>query len=499
MRLTITLSCLLLFFSLQFANAQTEVEVDVEEEVEISYPVIEEEEFVAPDELIDVMDMQSDYELEEAIDAPAEMEIEGLYNPEAEEWRVDTETPLEEEPNDEGENVFPEALKTHPYIRYQSELNDPKVAEAYPWISADGLRLYYVKGNSIYTSSRGSRYEDFGSADELNIENNSGITSCWLTNDELQLFTTTGGIGHYRRENVNDRFEYVTYLDVDDKIQGFTSSISFTPDMKTAVLYNSPSSEEKNLAILDVKPDGSLKLRKRFYLEDGILGVGQLSKDGKSVYFTNEISKLHKDICKASLADIERDAAKIESILELKGVRIGKPSLTYDETYMVFNANANDRWQDNEIMVVDLNNLSFIPKDPKVFLLGGEEEAPTTKTIAVQSSSFDQPKAANDPSARTVRSMGAEDFALKVEKIYPNPTKGKVSVQYQIPVNADIAQLLVNDMTGREIYRKKLDVNSRLFTVDLKELGVVEGTYLFFLHTELGTSASKQIYFQSEN
>jgi len=54
-------------------------------------------------------------------------------------------------------------------------------------------------------------------------------------------------------------------------------------------------------------------------------------------------------------------------------------------------------------------------------------------------------------------------------------------------------------MRGREIFRKKIDINSLQSEVNLKELGVVEGQYLFFLHTELGTSESKKIFFQAEN
>ena len=395
------------------------------------------------------------------------------------------------------ENVFPEALKTHPFIRYQEKINNPDEAEAYPWISADGLRLFFIKGNTIYKSERTSRYDDFASDHVLEIEDNNSITSCWLTNDELHLYTTSSIIKHYSRSSIQDQFVYIGNLDIDDKVSGFFSSISFTPDMKTALIYNSPSSESKSLVIFDVTNQGTLKLRDRFVSLNGTSGVGQLSKDGKSVYYTNEVSTYHKIICKASLLEIEQGAPRVENILELKGVRIGKPSLTYDETYMVFNATANDRWQDNEIMVVDLNNLSYIPQDPEVFVMGEETTAP--RGLEINEKVLRKPMAQSPSNSNVVRSAGAEDFALRVLKIYPNPTKGKVVIEHQIPVNAEIAQLIVNDMRGREIFRKKIDINSLQSEVNLKELGVVEGQYLFFLHTELGTSESKKIFFQAEN
>ncbi|MCB9245535.1 MAG: T9SS type A sorting domain-containing protein [Flavobacteriales bacterium] len=429
-----------------------------------------------------------------------ETEVEEIYSGQeyAEEFYDDEEM----DPEMERRAEFPAALMDHPYIRYQNSINELQVAEAYPWISADGLRLYFVKGNSVHYSSRGSRYEDFGPSSEVNLDANGSVTSSWLSNDELKMFTTSGmprSIREYSRNSTDDDFVFVKQRDLDDRIEGFVSSLSFTPDGRTALIYNNPSSEKQSLVLLDVTPEGKLKFRTRFQMEEGRIGVGQLSKNGKHAYFSLELANDHKIIYKIAVHDLDNPEPRLTKILELKGLRIGKPSLTYDETYMVFNASASDNWQQNEIMVVDLNNLNFISEDTSVFDLTTNmglpnqlltESEPKTN-VNLNSTQIDKPQ------PREELNPSASDFELRVAKIFPNPTKSVVTLEYQIPINAEIAQLIVNDMNGREIFRKRIDPQSRSYSIDLREIGVSEGYYLFFLHTELGTSIGSRIFYQS--
>jgi hypothetical protein len=401
---------------------------------------------------------------------------------------------------------FPEKFKTHPYIRYQAQVNDPRQAEAYPWISADGLRMYFVKGNSLFFSDRGSRYDDFGTPSEVSYEFKGSITSCWLTNDELSLYTTgtTGAprvIRKFSRASTEDQFRFEMDMRLDKDISSFVSSISFTPDGKTALLYNNPNSDPgSHLVLLDVHDDGLMTVRHRFYHSEGRVAVGQLSKDGKNAYFSIELSEYHKIIYKVAVNQMELRNPKLTKVLELKGLRIGKPSLTYDETYMVFNAAAEDLWDNNEIMVVDLNNLSYIERDTSLFDLGEPDDGwtiypPLSKLVPDQVQK-ELRERIDAPKPREESLPGAEDFNLNIEKIYPNPTKGLINIDYHIPVNAEIAQVIVNDLSGREIYRRKIDPRSQHHTLDLKELGAMEGIYLVFVHTELGTSVGSKIYYQ---
>ena len=85
-------------------------------------------------------------------------------------------------------------------IRALSEINSTDTADAYPCISPDALRLYFTKGNdqfdSLYVSSRQSTNDPFGTPELLHISFPKDRNfSCWLTNDEKELFFTTGQNG----------------------------------------------------------------------------------------------------------------------------------------------------------------------------------------------------------------------------------------------------------------------------------------------------------------
>src|SRR5688572_25117245 len=79
-------------------------------------------------------------------------------------------------------------------IRAITELNTSN-ADAYPWISSDGLRIYYTStlttGQGLVTASRNSLSAPFGPASYLG-GNFSTAISCWLTPDELTIFYTNG-------------------------------------------------------------------------------------------------------------------------------------------------------------------------------------------------------------------------------------------------------------------------------------------------------------------
>lgn len=80
-------------------------------------------------------------------------------------------------------------------VRALNEINDPFQADAYPWLSNDGLRLYYIKGfvgnvNSIYYTSRPNIDSQFLPSQNLQISTITfpNFISCWLNNSETEIF-----------------------------------------------------------------------------------------------------------------------------------------------------------------------------------------------------------------------------------------------------------------------------------------------------------------------
>lgn len=80
-------------------------------------------------------------------------------------------------------------------VRALWEINDPLDADAYPWISGDGLRLYYTFGSPsiICVSERSSTSDLFQRPVSVSITKNPGnIFSAWLNDGEDVMLYANG-------------------------------------------------------------------------------------------------------------------------------------------------------------------------------------------------------------------------------------------------------------------------------------------------------------------
>jgi hypothetical protein len=269
-------------------------------------------------------------------------------------------------------------------------------------------------------------------------------------------------------------------------MEGFISGISFTPDMRIMVVYN--SDEGQRLGVFNMTPGGRPELRKIITVPFGEIAVGQLSKDGKWLYLSVDEDPTFS-IYKMDMMEVEAAQPNFTRILSLKGLRIGKPTLSYDETYICFNATASNLWQNNEIMVADLNNLSFIQQDSAIFIM--DDNAAILKPRNVSYSPVQRDLVPVKMQAAV--NMDASSFSLRINRLYPNPTTGLVNVKYELPVNCKVAELFVNDLMGREIMRRKIDPTDHDFQFSLLEMGLSKGTYTLWINTELGNSAVHKV------
>jgi Secretion system C-terminal sorting domain/WD40-like Beta Propeller Repeat len=124
------------------------------------------------------------------------------------------------------------------------QLNSADTAEAYPWLSSDGLRLYFTKGTGLadefFVSTRDDINHTFGQPRPLDV-NFAGVRSisCCLSNDEHGLYFTTGQRGdsvmYSLRSNTLDTFPTPIFLRTLSKY-GFVSDISIAGE--ELYLYN---------------------------------------------------------------------------------------------------------------------------------------------------------------------------------------------------------------------------------------------------------------------
>ncbi len=129
-------------------------------------------------------------------------------------------------------------------FRTLSEMNSPDEADAYPYISPDGLNIYYVKGDYLYHSSRFDMGVKFSQASKVyfgdygSYADYSGIYGAWLSPDQLQIYFVYSSAIYaadraYPDTEWSEPYVYC-YPRTED---AFISGVSFSSDMKEMFLY----------------------------------------------------------------------------------------------------------------------------------------------------------------------------------------------------------------------------------------------------------------------
>ncbi len=135
-------------------------------------------------------------------------------------------------------------------VQLLSNLNDPLMSDAYPWISGDGMRLYYTRNFKLLYTERTSADAAFSDpvdvrfAGEVQLE----IMSVWLSPDERSLFLVANNrIYRSQRKSSADIFSLPELYTDEFKDLYFISGVSFAPDKKNMYLYYSDEQTQQIL------------------------------------------------------------------------------------------------------------------------------------------------------------------------------------------------------------------------------------------------------------
>lgn len=149
----------------------------------------------------------------------------------------------------EGNNLYECKRKNKnkdPYeVKALSGINTEK-AEAYPWISGDGLRLYFTSDDVLVMASRKNVSENFTNSKPLEYlsEFTRDILSCWLNQDESEIYFVSNNIIYYAKsEGRPGVFGEVNIFTGEFEEMDFIAGLSFTNDMKEMFLYYSDSED----------------------------------------------------------------------------------------------------------------------------------------------------------------------------------------------------------------------------------------------------------------
>lgn len=135
-------------------------------------------------------------------------------------------------------------------FRNLDEINDNDLSDAYPWLSGDGLRLYFCRNFILYSAERKTIDSKFSTAVPVNFigDVNLEIVSCWLSdNEKTILFISNNNIYKSTRDNPASEFSFPQVYTFEFKDFYFIAGLCFTPDKKTMYLYYSDESTQQIL------------------------------------------------------------------------------------------------------------------------------------------------------------------------------------------------------------------------------------------------------------
>lgn len=249
-------------------------------------------------------------------------------------------------------------------------------AKAYPWLSADGLRLYYTlcDEQSIYVATRESFSAWFGEGQPLELEQGHHI-SCWFTDDELTAyFVVRGGesgagltteLNRAVRKSRDAEFSYPEIITLHGYgLRGFLSGASFTQDEQFLYLYHARVGSPKVILEFQRFSENAYCLNAELPLPFGMsAGPGQISRDNLRYYTSMEPAEGGEPLLgyyeRESLLDPFEHFVFVEE--DGYGTIMGRqPTVSANESVLVFASTQENYWADNRLQIARRSVLSSV-------------------------------------------------------------------------------------------------------------------------------------------
>ncbi|MEO1263099.1 MAG: T9SS type A sorting domain-containing protein [Bacteroidota bacterium] len=339
-------------------------------------------------------------------------------------------------------------------IRYLTELNGFNIGTGYPWISDDGLRIYFVlepfggSSSLILHAERPNLQASFTNMQTLpiNIPDTYNI-SPWLTNDELTIYYSTlefgGGVVSplYRatRSSIDEDFGAPAIVELEGTpTLNFLASASFTADASQLYLFTSDGGSNKAILYYEQTDSNTYEYIETLQLPVGLEAAPcKLSRDGLSLY--------------AGLTPVN-----------------GRNQL------YVFKRDSQNEQFSNLFFLENnqLNPSSFYNRQPAVGC-GGDCIA-FTRGNADTFSANDLWLASREPTASQNIFRPAVEAA-----IYPNPAVNFIKFDFEVPEKYTGLRLLVFNANGQLVAESELPNTPNVF--DLEVTGFHSGSYFYQL------------------
>lgn len=353
-----------------------------------------------------------------------------------------------------------------PISRQTAGINKAKVADSYPFITEDGLRLYFTSNREgghgrFFISTRKSVNDPFGDAKVLSANLTDGYYAGTLTADELTLCMVKEGSMY-----ISIRKDKSAMFPAPVKLHGAGNEYHFGPSI----------SANGNEIIVTVTIDGKGD-RTRIYQrtgtynieriaelvipKDGDAGPGQLSKDGLSYYLSIELNSQEYlwSYSRKTSADGFGNAKELPQ--PVKGLRnIIQPSLSGDGSVLVFVTSPGNSWDEDDILLVNTTKKLELPKlSGNIIAKAGNSVKPVKKLdlpdLVDYLTALNADQKSTNQTTTNSRKQPVATFVMQL-RVYPNPFTSVFNLELNI-LPVDGALIYVYDESGKLIKQQKVN------------------------------------------
>lgn len=261
-------------------------------------------------------------------------------------------------------------------VRALTEINNPNFADAYPWISADGLRLYYTKGsaigNHLVFTQRADTNSFFISPTVISISVPNAF-SFWLTPDELEMYFTDGfSIYYTHRESISLSFNTPVRINLSGTTYNFISGESLNTAQDQLYLF---SLDKERILQFSRTSDTSFTYARTLPAPSGYLvSVGQLSKDDLAIFFGASSYGGNQILLYQLTRATPTDSFELSTFQQIKGINNlktyfnGQPSMSNRLQWVVFVGAVAGLWELTDLLLAHKGSVSsvFNPADKQI-------------------------------------------------------------------------------------------------------------------------------------
>jgi len=447
-----------------------------------------------------------------------------------------------------------DTLGNHESRREDYALNLSSKADAYSWLSKDGLRIYFSRDNSegeVWKAERKNLNEDFKNPVSISIDglkDNSDIFSSWLTEDENTLyFVTQKNNGDYTNsiykatyDESSKSFNNPVKLNftggTSDGISNiFISGPSLTHDLRQMYVYYSDHTGTDRIASFISKDSLNYKF-KGFVTEALNYCPGVIADHGLSFYLT--LRNENKTLVKLSRKDLNSEFSNPEYFtigsekkddskdLAIKNDALDKIKISYYQPSVntelgIFSVTCGSgTWNSNDLEILPLPNQDqlqarTIESDSfQAFEILDTFINATSNTIgyfhlteridsannnekywiAVEYSMDTMNK--SDSPVVVETELGQTSFSKNycniLTELFPNPAQNYIQIKYVLPANAsEKSYFELMDLCGKVLKSIELINESEIQSIEISD--IEEGVYIYYVRSARYASQGKKL------